>query len=65
MTGIMHRMPGLMLATLVAAQFSMAASAQPADAPNDSLDALLQKVQTVRTGQQQLFERRKIGRAHI
>lgn len=47
-----------MLAMLVAAQFPIAAPAQPPDAPGDSLNALLRKVQSVRTGQQQIFERR-------
>ena len=58
MTRIMSRLPAFMLAALVAAQFTIAAPAQPPDAPSDSLDALLRKVQTVRTAQEQLFDRR-------
>jgi len=57
-TRIMSRMPALMLAALVAAQFTTAATAQPPNAPGDSLDALLRKVQTVRTAQEQIFDRR-------
>ena len=58
MTRIMSRMPALMLSALVAAQFTTASTAQPPDAPGDSLDALLRKVQTVRTAQEQMFDRR-------